>query len=848
MNIRVPLTIAIFTASFVIFTAPAHAVTTLSIGELSVNDTFTITGENFGAGDAATSYACFNDTTHCVRANSFGEHQGWSWSDTSITAQVPTAIAVSGDVLVFVQIKKEECFPEKGFCEIKSVLDERGRAPYKIIPKIFSITPAPSGKKGEAITLKGTGFGDGVGEVYLDSYLATITQWAYGSIDIVTPPQFVGSTKTVSIKSSNGLQSTKPYRVAAGISNDEFSYQQEYLEQVLMPEAWQIAGTQEVTVAVLDDGVLITHPDLEANIWKNTKEIAGNLIDDDLNGFIDDVHGYNFLDTNTVLDPKGFHGTAVAGIIGAVRDNGIGIGGIVKNVKIMPLLVADAKGTTNSGIVDRAIRYAADNGAHVINLSFSTTGENGFFAQLDEAILYAHDKGSVVVAAAGNGDVETGVGLNLNNRPQSPVCNTKRGTSALGAAALDNTDTATNGNKIAKWSNYGSNCVSISAPGTRLVTTVPAQFHKEGKLYALESGTSFAAPIVSGVAGLLKATYPTMRVDEILDRIKATADPIDAYNTTDHQGNLGGRINTYRALALGRPQAALESFQPTSLTTAQKIFITIRNYDPTNRIALTPVSGGVDIVLQPLGSFTGTLDTFEIALPPSLESGTYHLRILSQSQELISTLAQSLEILAQEQIKAEELKKLPVQETPIIEMPISLPDVIVQPPIQTPAKEKEPTNESGDKPSVPVKASIQSSVLPKNLQGLRGRILLQVEGKGEAWYVRPDTHQRVFMGRPRDAFALMRALGVGITTKNLERIRSWNEGTVPLKYDLVFAKKNAGKIFLNIEKKGEAWYIHPKELVRYFLGRPQDAFSVMRNTGLGILNKDLHLIPIEQER
>ncbi len=690
---------AIFIVSFFGFVAQAQAVTTLSSSELSVNDKFTITGENFGAADSATSYACFNDTTHCVRANSFSEHSGWSWSDTSITAQVPTAITVSGDVLIFVQIKKEECFPEKGFCEIKTVLDERARAPYKIIPKIASISPAPAGKKGEIITLKGTGFGDTVGEVYVDSYLAIIKQWTYGSIDIETPPQFVGSTKKVTLKSSNNLQSSRDYRIAAGISNDELSYQQEYLEQIFMPDAWRIAGTQEVVVAVIDDGVLVNHPDLQANMWKNSKEVADNGIDDDFNGLIDDTNGYNFLDNNTTLDPKGFHGTAVAGIIGAVRDNGIGIGGIVKNVKIMPLIVADAKGTTNSGIVDRAIRYAADNGAHVINLSFSTTGENGFFAQLDEPILYAHDKGAVVVAAAGNGDVETGIGLNLNNRPQSPVCNTKRGSTALGVAALDNTDLLTEGRKVTKWSNYGSTCVSISAPGTRLITTTPAQFHKEGKLYALESGTSFAAPIVSGVAALLKSTYPTMRVDEIIDRIKSTADAIDAYNDTDHQGHIGGRINAYRALALGRPKAVLESFAPISIRASQRISVTIRNYDPTNRIVITPIGGGSDTLLQPLNSFTGALDTFELTLPPSFDPGKYNIRLLSQSQELISTLPQTLEILAQEQIIVEEPKKIPLQDTPVIEMPISIPDVVVQPPIQIPQTEH--ISKLPDKSSVP---------------------------------------------------------------------------------------------------------------------------------------------------
>lgn len=638
----------IFICAFFFTAADAtDAASSLSKTELEINDTFTITGEGFGAPFSPTSYLCFNDTSHCVSGANFSAHPEWLWSDTLITAQAPTAVATTGDVLVYVQAKKEECFPEKGFCQIKTFLEERGRAAYKIIPKIFSITPAPSGKKGEIITLKGTGFGDIVGEVYFDSYLSVIKQWNYGSIDIETPAQFIGSTKRIIVKGSNGLSSSRNYRVAAGITNDEFSHQQEYLEQIFIPEAWRLTGanTQEVIVAVLDDGVLLNHPDLEAHMWKNTKEVPGNGIDDDFNGVVDDVSGYNFLENTTNLEPKGFHGTAVAGIIGAIQENGIGIGGIVKNVSIMPLIVADAKGTTNSTIVERAIRYAADNGAHVINLSFSTTGENGFFPQIDIPIQYAFDKGSVVVAAAGNGDVDTGIGINVNSRPQSPVCNTKRGSSALGVAALDNWDVETEGKKVAKWSNYGSNCVSISAPGTRLITTVPTQFHKEGKFYALESGTSFATPIVAGVAALLKATYPTMRPSEIIDRIRTTADPIDEYNT-DYRGHIGGRVNAYRALAIGKPKPAFESVDPTRLEITKRLSITIRNYDPTSRVVLTSITGGQEFIFLLPNSFSGTLDTFDAALPPLALPGTYRIRILSSSNEEISTVSELITILA----------------------------------------------------------------------------------------------------------------------------------------------------------------------------------------------------------
>lgn len=123
---------------------------------------------------------------------------------------------------------------------------------------------------------------------------------------------------------------------------------------------------------------------------------------------------------------------------------------------------------------------------------------------------------------------------------------------------------------------------------------------------------------------------------------------------------------------------------------------------------------------------------------------------------------------------------------------------------------------------------------------LAGRILLQVEDKGQAWYVNPSDQKRYFLGRPADAFSIMRELGVGITNTDLSRIPTEYQ-SLP---DLSFAKKNAGKIFLQVQNHGEAWYINPVTYQRYYLGRPVDAFSIMRSLSLGISNENLHLITI----
>ncbi len=126
---------------------------------------------------------------------------------------------------------------------------------------------------------------------------------------------------------------------------------------------------------------------------------------------------------------------------------------------------------------------------------------------------------------------------------------------------------------------------------------------------------------------------------------------------------------------------------------------------------------------------------------------------------------------------------------------------------------------------------------------LKGRILLQVEDKGQAWYIDPETEKRAFLGRPTDAFRIMRELSLGISNKDLKRIARENEDNK----DLNFAKKLAGKILLQVEKNGEAWYVYPVNYKRYYLGRPTDAFRIMRELGLGISNDNLAKIEINEK-
>ena len=294
---------------------------------------------------------------------------------------------------------------------------------------------------------------------------------------------------------------------SVGSANPLFA-SQTYLEQTKIPEAWdylskngaQPGGSSSVTVAVIDTGVDMSHPDLVNNLWTNSREIPGNGIDDDGNGYIDDVHGWNFVAEDTAgaqnpSDDNG-HGTHVAGIISAAN-NTIGGIGIAFNTKIMVLKAGNSSGYFLDSDVSEAIRYAYMNGADVINMSF---GGSTVALAVQDALKEAYPF-ATLVAAAGN----SGQGNEAD--PVYPAAFPY----VLGVMSVN----ASNAPSI--WTNYDqipdNNLeYEIYAPGEAVLSTAP-----NGK-YASLSGTSMAAPIVSGVAALLrslhldKETYPTKRV------------------------------------------------------------------------------------------------------------------------------------------------------------------------------------------------------------------------------------------------------------------------------------------------------------------------------------------------
>ncbi|PKN01541.1 MAG: hypothetical protein CVU77_04435 [Elusimicrobia bacterium HGW-Elusimicrobia-1] len=225
------------------------------------------------------------------------------------------------------------------------------------------------------------------------------------------------------------------------------------------PEAWDIVtGSNTVIVAVIDTGVAINHPDLAANIWVNPGEIAGNGVDDDGNGLVDDVRGWDFFDGDN--DPTGFytHGTHVAGTIGAVGNNGSGITGVCWNIKLMPLKISGVEAFATDDKIIQSINYAAAKGARIINASWAGYGgSNGDL--LYQAIQSAGAAGVLFVAAAGN------EANNNDTKPSYPASYNLG--CIISVAATDQNDA------LASFSNYGATSVDVAAPGVNIYSTIP---------------------------------------------------------------------------------------------------------------------------------------------------------------------------------------------------------------------------------------------------------------------------------------------------------------------------------------------------------------------------------------
>lgn len=293
-------------------------------------------------------------------------------------------------------------------------------------------------------------------------------------------------------------------------------------EDVNALEAWEITkGDRELIIAVIDTGVDYTHPDLKDNILVNEAELNGVPGEDsDGNGYIDDIYGYNFSEKNGDPIDRNGHGSHCAGVIGASH-NSIGIRGVMADVKILPIKFLSDSGSGETADAILAVDYATQRGVHIMSNSW---GGGGRSEALFEAIQRAQEAGITFVAAAGNSRA------NNDSRPSYPA--NYELDNVISVGAMDG-----KGNR-SSFSNYGRESVHIFAPGSSILSTVP------GGNYRSLSGTSMAAPFVSGVAGLLLAQEPGLTPAEIRERIIETS----VKNSSLISGAQGGRMDAYRVL------------------------------------------------------------------------------------------------------------------------------------------------------------------------------------------------------------------------------------------------------------------------------------------------------------
>jgi thermitase len=292
--------------------------------------------------------------------------------------------------------------------------------------------------------------------------------------------------------------------------------------------AWDIStGSTRVVVAVIDTGVLYTHNDLSTNIWNNTDEIPGDGVDNDNNGFVDDIRGWDFVNNDNDPNDDKDHGTHVSGTIGAEGNNAIGMTGVNWHVQIMPLKVFNQEGIGITSDAIKAIEYANENGAIVISNSWG----GSLFDQGLKDVIDASP--AVVVCAAGNG------GSNNDDYPIYPA--SYDSTNIISVAATDHFDL------LASFSNFGLNSVDLAAPGKDITST-----YLNGN-YASMSGTSMATPHVSGVAALVKAENPSLTSAQIKNIILST---VDVKDSLSGKVGSGGRLNAYTAVVAALPPVA----------------------------------------------------------------------------------------------------------------------------------------------------------------------------------------------------------------------------------------------------------------------------------------------------
>jgi len=407
--------------------------------------------------------------------------------------------------------------------------------------------------------------------------------------------------------------------------NDPHYSEQWYLSKIQMDLAWEAAAYETtdpdsaVLIGIVDTGVNIYHPDLEDNIWTNPGEIPNNGLDDDGNGYVDDVNGWDFGDNDNDPTPGGsspdrWHGTGMAGVAAAVTDNQEGIASPSLNVKILPVKVSEDSDYDQGLLGYPGIVYAVDMGADIVNMSFGSYVASNAER---EVVAYALEKGVFLVAAAGNEDTED-------------VHYPSGYNGVLSIGATDSQDLR------ASFSDYGPT-VDMCAPGVSILTTWL------NTAYESLQGTSLSTPLVAGVGAFLMNNNPDWTGLQVREQIRVTADPIDDENPefADQLGS--GRLNAYRAYTERGPAIRISNIQFEEETgningipepdEQMRVTFDVTNYlEPVSNIEIqlttTDSAGQFDdtfIQIDYLGTmeiWRNTAQPAQLVISPSIERGT----------------------------------------------------------------------------------------------------------------------------------------------------------------------------------------------------------------------------------
>jgi subtilisin-like proprotein convertase family protein/subtilisin family serine protease len=388
-------------------------------------------------------------------------------------------------------------------------------------------------------------------------------------------------------------------------------------------EAWdQTTGSSNIVVGVVDTGIDYNHEDLAANVWINPNEIPGNGIDDDGNGYVDDVHGINAITgTGDPMDDNE-HGTHCSGTIGGVGGNGIGVAGVNWEVQIMGLKFLDAGGSGTTEAAITAIDYAVAQKNAGVNLRVlsNSWGGGGFSQALRDAIQAANDVDILFVAAAGNSGTDNDVTPEYPSGYDVP--------NVVAVAATDHND------GLAGFSEFGATTVDLGAPGVDILSTTP------GNTYSVFSGTSMATPHVSGVAALVLSANDTLSTAELKEILINSGDPVPSLAGKTVSGK---RLNAASAVAEAGPPV------PRFNLTAGPASYAVNQGDAAHfTLTVTPVAGftgevafsatadaGLSVTIDPASIAVPGEAALNVATTESTPVGVYNVVVTATSGALI---------------------------------------------------------------------------------------------------------------------------------------------------------------------------------------------------------------------